>query len=82
MFLCVSKVQQGQHTASDGSSVPSGQLLLKMPQKDTKERKRERDKEGYYCYDVKYILIYVNRKSLTRRLNLANTFHLIILVIH
>lgn len=39
--VCVSKQQWWQHTASDGSSMPRGQLLLRMPRKNS-ERKRKR----------------------------------------
>lgn len=42
--MCVFKVQRGQHTASDGSSMPRGQLLLRMPRK---ESEREKDKEEH-----------------------------------
>lgn len=49
--VCVSKVQRGQHTASDGGSVPWGQLLLRMPRKDSKKKKerKRKNEEGYYC---------------------------------
>lgn len=40
--MCVFKVQRGQHTASDGSGVPRGQVFAANAPKRIKKRKKTR----------------------------------------